>query len=117
MLERDLVTNEWIVTLSSDGSGFRNHARAHVESSDLKLGYTLTRRHCIQGEDPLSARTEVAQTVLMERDGWSVRIESLMRLEARAEHFRLTGWLHAFENGHGVRVLDWIDEIPRETLH
>lgn len=112
--EHDLVTNELIYTLTSDGGEFGDHSHAYIEAIDMTLGYSMMKRHRIRPTDPLSACTEFEQWVELARDGWKVRIESETRTRAQREHFHFTARLRAVQNGETVFERDWDELIVRQ---
>ncbi len=116
VVERDLTTNEMIYTLSSDAGEFGGHSRARLEELGLELGYTLTKRHWIAAEDPLSAKSELVQRASMSRGDWSVRVETTVRLTSERHHLRFRAELAAFENERNVRTRSWDEEIPRKLF-
>lgn len=115
-VERDLATNEVVYTLSSDASELAGHSLARLEEIDMELGYTLIKRHRIADGDPLSAATELIQTVRMRREGWSVRAECTVRVKAERDHLHFTAQLDAFENEAPVRSRTWDERIPRRLF-
>jgi hypothetical protein len=115
-VELDLATNETVYTLSSDGGEFGGHSLAHLEEIAMDLGYTFTKRHRIGESDPLTAKTEIVQKVRMHRDGWSVRVESRVRLVAAADTLRFTAELEAYENEELVANPVWDTAVPRKLF-
>jgi diphthamide biosynthesis methyltransferase len=72
--------------------------------------------HTIREGDPLAATTETRRTVAYERDGWSVRIATSMRLTATATAFRLVADLDAYEGDERVFHRSWDVAIPRDGV-
>lgn len=112
--EHDLVTNELIYTLTSDGGEFGDHSHAYIEAIDMTLGYSIEKRHRIRPTDPLSACTEFSQWVELARDGWKVRIETETSTRARRDHFHFTARLRAVHDGDTVTERTWDERIPRQ---
>lgn len=115
-VERDLVTDEFIYRLCSDGGEFGDHSRARLEALDLTLGYSMSKTHRIRTDDPLSACTEVEQWVELERGEWRVRIECETRLKAEAEHLHFVGELRAKEGEAVAFQRTWDCRIPRDGM-
>jgi len=113
-IEIDLTTNEMIYTLET--GEFPGAALARIEEIDLDIGYTQMKRYRILEDDPLSAQTELAQSAVLRRDGWSVRLDCRTRLTATAEAFQFTGDLEAFENDAPFAHRRWTVSIPRKLL-
>jgi putative CocE/NonD family hydrolase len=72
--------------------------------------------HTIREGDPASAVTETRRRVAYERDGWSVRIETWMRLGGDTTAFRLEAGLEAFEDDAKVFTRSWDEVIPRRGV-
>lgn len=112
--EHDLVTNERVYTLTSDGGEFGDHSHAYIEAIDMTLGYSMTKRHRIRPTDPLSACTEFVQWIELEREGWKVRIDCATCTKAAPEHFRFTATVSATQNGELVFERQWDEAISRQ---
>ncbi len=115
-VELDLATNEMVYTLSSDGGEFGGHALAHLQDIGMDLGYVFSKRHRIADTDPLSAKTEISQTVRMRREDWAIRVESRARLTAATEHLQFSAELEAFEGDELVRRRVWDVAVPRKLF-
>ncbi len=115
-VERDLVTNEVVYTLKSDGGEFGDHSHARLDEIDLTLGYAIAKKYRIHATDPLRAQTEVVQRIEFERGDWRVRIESSTSLKAEREHFHFKAELRAFESGDQVFIKAWDERIPRRLV-
>jgi uncharacterized protein len=113
-IEIDLTTNEMIYTL--EAGEFPGASLARIEEIDLDLGYTQMKRYRILEDDPLSAETELSQSAVLRRDGWSVRVDCRTRLTATAQAFQFTGDLEAFENDAPFAARRWTLSIPRKLL-
>jgi hypothetical protein len=114
-VERDLTTNELIYRLVSKG-GDLDSAIARIEEIDLDLGHHVERRFSIAEADPLSARAEIKERMMMRRDQWCVRVRARTELTATREHFRVRAWLQALEGDDTVFSRDWDELIPRDLL-
>ncbi len=115
-IELDLATNELVYTLRSDGGELEGAALTRIEEIGLDLGYTLLKRYRAIETDPLSVHTEFAQTALMRRGDWSIRLTCHTRLSATAEVFQFSGDLEAFEGDRAVAHRDWTLSIPRALV-
>jgi len=115
-IEIDLATTEMVYTLRSDGGEFEGASLARIEEIDLDLGYTLFKRYRILEHDPLSAQTEFAQTAIMKRKQWAIRIECRTRLSSTIDTFQFAGELEAFEGDVLVKRHDWAFAIPRALV-
>jgi putative CocE/NonD family hydrolase len=112
-VERDLTTDEMIYTLASDGGEFGGHSLARLDEIDLDLGYTVTRRHRIYQTDPLSAKSELRQELVMRRTAWHVRVKTRVELSAARDHLVFLGELEAFEGNELVHQQSWEIKVPR----
>ena len=115
-VERDLVTNELVYTLESDGGEFDDHALARLDEIDLTLGYAIVRKHRIRAEDPLTAGSSIRQRVELRRDGWHIRIESETSLRATRDDLHFRGELRAYEGGERVFEREWNRRFRRKLL-
>ena len=115
-IEIDLAANEVVYNLSGDGGELGGASLARIEEINLDLGYTIGKRFSIAENDPLSARVEFAQRMVMCRDGWSVRLESKTRLTATREVFQFVGDVEAFEGERPFARRVWNLSIPRRLV-
>lgn len=115
-IEIDLTTNEMIYTLKGDGGELGGASLARIEEIGLDLGYTMMKRYRILEDDPLSAQTELAQTAILRRGDWNIRLECRTRLNATVSAFQFTGDLEAFENDVPVTSRHWTVSVPRNFL-
>jgi hypothetical protein len=83
---------------------------------DLTMDHGLTRRLCVQADDPLSARSAISQYFEMGREGWRIRIETETEMTGTATEFRMTGTVRAFENGELVAERLYDQSFPRDHL-
>ena len=115
-IEIDLATNEMVYSLISDGGELEGASLARIEEIDLELGYTLAKRYRIIENDPLSARTELAQTAQLRRGDWSIRLKVDTNMSATETTFRFAGSMSAEERGTEVASRTWEIDIPRRLI-
>ncbi len=115
-VELDLPTGEFLYTLRSDGGEFGGHELARLEDIEMDLAYTFVKRHRIAEGEPLSARTDIEQTVRMQREDWSVKIESRANLSSLADALHFTAELTAVENDQLFLTRTWDVKIPRRLF-
>jgi len=115
-VERDPRTGETVCTVVLDADEAGRPVLERVEAIDLVQGHSLVQRFRIHPEDPLSARAEVVQHTLAQRDGWSARIETAVRLSSTRDAFRLEATLGAWEGGREVCSRRWSRDLPRDHL-
>jgi uncharacterized protein len=115
-VQLDLPTGEMIYTLDSDAGEFGGHEMARLEDIELDLGYRFTKRLRIADDDPLTAKTEIVQTVKMRRGDWAVRLESRAQLAAQLDHLHFTAEIQAFEGDEPLRTLTWDERVPRRLF-
>ncbi|MDX1381908.1 MAG: CocE/NonD family hydrolase, partial [Xanthomonadales bacterium] len=110
----DLAANTFHYELN--GSDFDDASLVHFEDIDLKVGYTLDKTFDIAEDDPLSARQVMEQRAVLARGDWRVTVRLVLRLEADADAFHLTGELEADECGEAFVRRQWDERIPRRCL-
>ncbi|MEM9692700.1 MAG: CocE/NonD family hydrolase [Myxococcota bacterium] len=115
-VERDLTTDTFTYTLTSDGGEFGDHSLARLEPLDLTLGYAFSKTHRIRPHDPLTAETAVHQWVELSRQRWNCRVECETSLAADEDHFRFRARLRATEGMAPFVERHWDEEIPRRGL-
>lgn len=115
-LERDLLRNETLYTISSDGGDFDGAALARVHDIELDVGHVVTQRFAINDYDPLSARAEIVQQVILRRPGWNIRINSRSRLSATPDAFILAAEVEAFEDDESIFSRHWDQSITRHWV-
>jgi len=111
----DLTTGEWTYLTEGIGGLFGEGVQRFTEI-DTTVEHNLKRSLKIQGNDPLSARYTLTQSLRMGREGWDIQVCSEVHMSADKEHFYLTGSLQAEENGEKVRERSWDETIPRLLL-
>ncbi len=114
-VELDLTSNENVYTLCSDGGEFEGHELAYLADIDMDLGYRFTKRHRITDTDPLSAKTEVLQTVRLRRRDWDIRLETRVRLASSESEHQLAfcAEVDAYEGDQLVTSRSWKSPVRR----
>ncbi|MGP1395453.1 MAG: CocE/NonD family hydrolase [Inquilinaceae bacterium] len=113
-IEVDLAANATVYTLHGDGGEFGGASLARLEPIGMDLGYTLLKRYRIVETDPLSASTELVQTMSMRRgDEFAVRIESRARMTASVDAFNFTAELRAMDGDTVFATREWTLAVPR----
>jgi putative CocE/NonD family hydrolase len=115
-IQHDLATNETVYTILGDGGDFAGTALARIQAIDLDVGHMILKRFWIGEEDPLSARAENIQTIVLRRSDWTVRIETRTRLSAATHAFHLQAELEAYEGDACIFSRDWDRTIPRDSV-
>jgi uncharacterized protein len=80
------------------------------------LSHDVTREFTIHGDQPLSARSTVAQRYVVQWPGTEATIESAVELSSSATQFHLTGCLDVYENGQRFASRQFKERIDREML-
>jgi hypothetical protein len=116
--ERDLTTHDTVYRLFSAGGDLEKGAVMHIDAIDMTLGHTVERTFSIGENDPLSARAQISERLMMQRGNWSIRVHAETQLTADANEFHLRARLRALEGDSRVEVFDreWDEVIPRECL-
>ncbi|MDX1529606.1 MAG: CocE/NonD family hydrolase C-terminal non-catalytic domain-containing protein, partial [Gammaproteobacteria bacterium] len=114
--ERDLITNDTVYRLFSEGGDLETGAVMHMDAINLDLGHTVERRFSIGETDPLSAKAEITERLMMRRDEWRIRVHALTRLSADEEYFHLYARLDAHEGEEPVFSREWNEKIKRELV-
>jgi hypothetical protein len=115
-IERDLLTNEVIYRLISEGGDLGTAAVVRIEDIDLELGHTVERHFRIDEKDPLSAKTEIIERMMLRRGHWEVRVSARSVLTATREHFLADAWLSVHEGGDEVFAREWKEKIERDLV-
>jgi hypothetical protein len=116
VIERDLTTNTFLYRLCSEGGDLEVASVSRIEEIDLDLGNTVERRFTIDEADPLSARTEISEHLMLRRGEWKVRVHAWTGLTAGRDHFRLRARLRALEGDAEVFDREWDERIPRSIV-
>ena len=114
--ERDLTTNQVLHRLFSEGGDLEVAAEARIDEIDLDLGHTVERRFTIGENDPLTARTEIRERILMRRESWRIEVLARTELTCERDAFRLRAWLEAREGEEAVSTREWDERIPRDHV-
>jgi len=114
--ERDLTSADTVYSVFSDGGDFEGAAITRVHDIDLDIGHTVRRRYCIGESDPLTARVEIIQKILLRRSGWHIRVESRAGLSATRDAFIMQAHLEAFEGDDCIFTRHWDSTLGRKLL-
>ena len=116
--ERDLTTHDTVYRLYSAGGDLEKGAVMHIDAIDMSLGHTVERKFSIGENDPLSARAEISERLMMRRGEWSIRVRVNTELTADTSAFRLRARLSAREGDSAEEVFsqEWDEYIPRDCL-
>jgi putative CocE/NonD family hydrolase len=111
----DLTTGEWTYVTEGVGGLFGEGVQRFTDI-DTTVEHNLKRLLQVQGNDPLSARYTLTQSLRMGREGWDILVRSEVQMSSDKERFYLKGTLRAEENGQMVRERSWDETIPRLLL-
>lgn len=114
--ERDLVTNDTVCRLLSEGGDLETGAVMHVDAIDLDLGHSVDRRFSIGESDPLRAKAEITERLMMRRDEWRIHIDAHTQVTADADYFYVYARLDAQEGEDQVFTREWNEKIKRELV-
>ena len=115
-ITHDLLSAETVYTLHSDGGDYEGAALARVHDINADVGHSIDIRYAINTTDPLTARAEVQQKVLLRRPGWHIRVDTRMRLSATRDCFLLATDLDASEGENSVCSRHWEQTIVRSPV-
>ncbi len=115
-IERDLVSDEVIHRVVSEGGDLEAGAVARIDEIDLELGHSVQRRSSIRDADPLSARAEMTERLMLRRGEWHVRIKASTEMTASREHFFVRARLEARLGEEQVFAREWDERIERDLL-
>ena len=88
----------------------------HIDAINMDLGHTVERKFSIGESDPLSARAEITERLMMRRGKWLIRVRVNTELTADASQFRLRARLSAREGDEEVFAREWDESVPRDCL-
>ena len=114
--ERDLTSADTVYSVFSDGGDFEGAAITRVHDIDLDIGHTVRRRYCIGESDPLTARVEIIQKILLRRPDWHIRVESRVGLSATRDAFIMQAHLEAYEGDDCIFTRHWDSTLGRKLL-
>jgi putative CocE/NonD family hydrolase len=108
----DLIRDEATYVTSGEGGVF-GEGIIRFPEIDTTVAHSLARKLVIKGDDPLSARFSLTQSIDLGRDGWRIRIETETAMSATADSYRLTGTVRTFADGEPFVTRTWDEVIPR----
>ncbi len=114
--ERDLITNDTVYRLFSEGGDLETGAVMHMDAIDLDLGHTVERRFSIGESDPLTAKAEITERLMMRRDEWRIRVHAQTRVTSDADFFYVYARLDAHEGEDQVFAREWNEKIKRQLV-
>jgi hypothetical protein len=113
-IEYDLTTDETHYVVQSGGTKGGEPALYRIEPIGLDAGHLWVRRLSIGETDPLSARAEMKNCIILRRPDWSIRVETETQLASTVDSFHVTGKLTALEGGTTIVTREWDESIPRD---
>ena len=108
----DLIKDEATYITSGEGGVF-GEGIIRFPEIDTTIAHSLARKLAIRGNDPLSARFELTQSIDLGRDGWQIRIETETAMTSTATDYRLTGTVRTWANGEAFMTRTWDETIAR----
>lgn len=94
----------------------RDEGAARLEETGVTMDSIKIFRHSIQDDAPLTAVTEIDDTIKFSRGAWAPEIHGRLRLSATADEFHVQTDLDVYESGTRVFCRLWSHRIPREFL-
>ena len=85
-----------------------------IDDIDLEAGYAVREDYRIHPDDPLSAAAEVTQRTVFQRAGWRVRVDTVARMTATADAYRLTTEVRAWDGEAVFFERRWDEEVPHD---
>ena len=115
-IDRNTATGEVTYTIATEDGGFGTAGPARLHAIDLEVGHTMRRCYRSRPDDPLAARSEVADEITLRRGEWSVRVATETSLTATGATFELAGKLEAHAGEALVLSRRWHRRIPRHGV-
>jgi hypothetical protein len=109
-VERDPLRRLTTTTVTSDEGVYR------LDAIDLEVGQRSVQRYCIEDDDPISARVEIAWTVTRRRADWRIRTETRTVMTCTRDAFEIAATLEAFEAERRIFSRTWDRRIPRDLV-
>ena len=82
----------------------------------MEVDDRLIERYTIRDGEPLSLKVHIERTLMLQREAWRVRIETVSTMTADATHFHLSNHLDAYEGDVRVFTKSWTKAIPRQLV-
>lgn len=102
-------SDTWVLTVDPRYGGHR------IYPNGLTYGEQAVERYTITGDDPLSALAESHWVTELDRDSWSVRIETDSRISCTATHFLLHNEVRAQLDGAIHFERTFATSVPRTS--
>jgi len=115
-IDRNTATGEVTYTIATEDGGFGAAGPARLHAIDLEVGHTMRRCYRSRPDDPLAARSEVADEITLRRGEWSVRVATETSLTSTGATFELAGKLEAHAGEALVLSRRWHRRIPRHGV-
>jgi hypothetical protein len=115
-IEHDLVNNELIYRLISEGGDLDSGAIVRIEEIDLELGHIVERIFRIDEQNPLSASSEISERIMIRRQDWEIQVIAQTNLKSDKKYFRLSASLRAELDGVEIFKRKWNEQIERDLI-
>ncbi|MBI1779449.1 MAG: CocE/NonD family hydrolase [Proteobacteria bacterium] len=106
----DVAAGTMEIAIEHDGGVER------FDAIGMAVGMKIVARYGIAGNDPLSAKAELAWTITRQRGSWGVRIEAGVELSCTQDAFLVRQTLAAYEGDASVYAQTWNDRIARDLV-
>jgi predicted acyl esterase len=109
-VERDPLHRLTTTTVRNDEGLYR------LDAIDLEVGQSSVQRYVVQDDDPLSARIEIAWSVVRARGAWRIRTETRTVMTCSRDAFEIAATMEAFEGARRVFSRTWDKSVPRDLV-
>ena len=111
----DLLNDVATLRIIGEGGLFGEGVQRFLETG-AALSHDVTRAFFIAGDDPLSARSVVTQSYVVDQPGLEARIETEVEISCDATYFRIAGRLDVHENGAHFATRRFDERIARDMI-
>ncbi len=111
---RDSATGELVHTVFRDTDAAGGPALHRLDEIDLVRGHASRETYRIHPDDPLSARAEIENEVVLQRPDWSVGVDTKIRMSSTATEFVLDAELVARHDDATIFERTWEHRIARD---
>ena len=112
----DLAHNTAIRRIIGQGGPYGGEGLNLLRDIDLGMEYQADREQIIELSDPTSAVTEYKQRSTFVREGWTVSVQTRVRLSSTATEFILGCDVDVSENGVRVLARSWNARFSRDNI-
>lgn len=115
-IKTDLTTGEHISRFYTDGGVFGPVGQRRIDATGTVISSISDRIYRIHPDDPLSARVEMDQECIFEREDWNFTVRTTASMTADKGNFLIDASVTCLDGGETFHEVSWKHKIARRGM-